>query len=312
MPFTPPLYQELRSRDYDVIQCSDFFQWGTLLASLAHNKKKASMFIWQELDTYYQVLPARVLQEVYYKTIGRMVVEKLTGFIPRSMSARNHLWKIGLPRCKIYKVIPTGVNTEVFHPIKNSNVKEDFGVNDRPLLLAVGRLHPNKNFGFLINTMKKVVQREPDAYLIIKGNGPQKCTLETLIRVLKLDSNVKIISQHLSREEMVKLYNACDFLIIPSKIDLFPFVCLEALACGKPVISTFGKALKDLIGDGKAGVILENADENELSKCIVYLINNPDVVRKMGEAAFKRAQNKYSMTVVANEFIRIYERSLMD
>lgn len=307
IPFTPALADEISSTDFDVVQSGEFFQWGTVLASKAAKKNNVPFIIWQEMDINPQ-FPGDILQTTYNRTYGRLVSRRTSAFVPRSESARRYLLSLGISPDIIAPIIHTGVDTEVFHPLEDGDLKERFGVRpESPLILSVGRLHPNKGFDILIEALSDVREKIPNVSLAIKGSGPQKAQLERLIDRLGLRANVRIITEHLSRKRMNELYNASDFIAISSRIDLFPFSAMESLACAKPVVSTYGRAVAhDIIGEHGTGILVSDGSRRGFVDAMVHLIRNPKIRHEMGRRALNLCHQQFDLNVVSGQFCDIY------
>jgi len=104
--------------------------------------------------------------------------------------------------------------------------------------------------------------------------------------------------------ELNELYNACDFTALPSTKELFPnFSIIESLACGKPVIHSSLGGERGLGGDGFASFYVRYGDVKALADRILFLIENPDILKKMQKNALELAIKEYSMGVVATRLL---------
>lgn len=307
IPYTPELVNRLSSDGFDIIQSGEFFQWGTILASRSARKKGIPLVVWQELDIHPQ-FPGGLMQSTYNRTYGRVVRKRISSFVPRSESARRYLLGIGIPPEDISSVIHTGVNTDFFHPLNDDGLKEYFGFGrDAALVLSVGRLHPNKGFDILIKAVAKAKERIPSISLAIKGNGPQEGELRELITKLDLKGNARVISDYITREDMNKLYNAADFTAIASRVDLFPFSSLESIACGKPVVSIYGRAIElDVIANHGTGIYVSSGSVNDFADSIVHLARDAEMRLEMGKKALRLCQREFDLKVVSKRFCDLY------
>lgn len=312
LPFTPALYSELLSNNYDIVQSGEFLQMGTIISAMAASKKKFPFIVWHELGVK-QRFPGNIFQGIYGKTFGESVLRRTCFFIPRSYAARDWLIGRGIPEDKIWSVVHTGVNTKMFFPLRDRvQLKIKLGIpGDSVLIVAVSRLHSFKGLDYLIKAMRSVVDKHSNVFLIIRGNGPQASYLNDLIRALKLQGRVKILDKPLSRGELNELYNASDFTALPSTKELFPnFSVIESLACGKPVIHSSLKGERDLGGDGYAGLWAEYGDVKALAEKILFLIEDQSVLERMGRNALRLIKDEYSLSVVAKKFLTAYIISL--
>ena len=105
-----------------------------------------------------------------------------------------------------------------------------------PLLLNVKRLHPLAGQRFLVEAMPFVLQKFPDAKLIIAGEGESRGELESLIRELSLESVVMLLGL-VDNRELPRYYHAADLFVLPSRLEAFPTVAAEALASGLRIVS---------------------------------------------------------------------------
>lgn len=105
-----------------------------------------------------------------------------------------------------------------------------------PLLLNVKRLHPLAGQRFLVEAMPFVLQKFPDAKLFIAGEGESRVELENSIRELSLESSVTLLGL-VDNHELPRYYHAADLFVLPSRLEAFPTVAAEALACGLRIVS---------------------------------------------------------------------------
>ena len=132
-------------------------------------------------------------------------------------------------------VLPNGVDTERFsyRPALRAQVRQELQAENTFLLGMVCRLSEEKNISFAIDLMAEVLERIPNAMLMIVGNGPEQEALEQKIRERKLENSVCLLGR---REDVDRLYQAFDLVLMPSFHEGFPVVAVEAMAAGLPVL----------------------------------------------------------------------------
>jgi len=284
IPFTPSLYKELISRDFDIILASETLQIGSILAILAGIRKKIPVIIWQEVDVWPPQYILRFAERFYYTLIFKpFLIKKIRGIIGRSSSAIEFLKSIGICEDKILGIIPTPIDTTIFKPIPKNEARVKLCLPlDRPILLCVTTLDKRRGLDLLLLTIEKVTQKIPEVLLLIKGNGPLRENLETTIEKKGLKNNVRIDYSYTAAPEMPLFYSAADISLVVTEFGLLPFSALESLACGIPVISTFKRGLKDFIIDEETGFLVDRDPDllaNKIIKILRYnKFNNEKII----------------------------------
>lgn len=313
IPFCPSLYNRLKRDDFDIIQCTDFFQWGTIFAVLAVKKNKIPVIVWQDLNNMPR-FPGNVIFWLYHHTLGIYIKQRVTKFLGKTKKAIEFLLRYNrIVKDKIGEIVFSGVDTDIFRPLRISKeeIKKKIGINpDYRMIFSVGRLHPDKGFEYLIYTMKEVVKKYPDAFLYIQGEGQDYKRLNNLVNQMGLKGNISISQNFSFHRELSKLYNISELFVLPSiRNETIGFVIQEAMACGRPVISTNMTGPSDLICDGKDGFLVPAKDPKSIAQKILFLLKNPSSREKMGKEALEKSQ-QYSWQKTADKFIKIYEEIL--
>jgi len=247
-----------------------------------------------------------LVQRAFYASLGRKVVTDSAAVIPRSLSARAHLLEQGVPERKLSDVVHSGVDTSTFSPMDQDACRAHFLLEGKgPVLINVSRLHPNKGLDRLILAMKELRKEHPRAMLVIKGKGPWRAYLEGLIRSEGLTDHVRIIAKDLPREEMPMLYCTADLAVVSSVIDLFPFSAIEAIACGVPLASAFGRGLRTDIIDQGAGLPISQAPEM-MGKELALILSDSAKLRSMGSVGRRLALDSFDFGVCAERLLTIY------
>lgn len=304
-PFTPALSRRLRQADLDVVQSGEVFQLGTCLTWSATRRPETKMYIWQELDVLMRG-PAGWWQRRFYSSLGKKIAEGCAAIIPRSRSAHRHLVESGMAENKMAPVVHSGVDTMLFRPMNKAESRQRFDLEeDRNIILSIGRLHTNKGMDTLVRAMCRVRSSDPDAMLIIKGTGPEEANLRHMVNAMGLQDNVMVISEILDRKDMALLYNCADLLAVASRVDLFPFTAIEAISCGIPVATAFGRGLRTDIVEQGAGVMIRK-DPDDMAADIIALLENPVRLDILGREARELALRDFDHEVAADRLVEIY------
>ncbi len=290
LPYCPNLAERLNSTRFDAIIATEHYQLSTMQAAFS-KQKKTKLLVWQELDREFAPFLPKTIQKAYNKTLFRIVEKKIDLFMPRSSSAKNFLEKICASAKKISPTVPTPVNTKMFKP-KNAP-KNGF-------VLDVTRLNKDRNLGFLLDAAEITKKTVPDIVFVVAGDGPEKKRFVQEIKKRRLEKNILVKTAQ--KKEMPLLYSHSALAIIHSTGGLFPFTALEAMACGKPVISSFRGALLDLIQDGKNGFFVDSPQA--MAKKIVFILKERKKCASLGKNARQTIIEKFSMEKVAEAFAK--------
>jgi len=126
--------------------------------------------------------------------------------------------------------------------------------NPRLVMLAVGRLHPVKDHAFLVRACRVLKNRNFAFMCLIAGEGPERASIEGLIRDLDLQGEIKLVG-HLSRQQLDACYEAIDLVVLTSRSEGIPLVLMEAMARGAPVLAPAITGIPELVIDGKNGFL---------------------------------------------------------
>jgi glycosyltransferase involved in cell wall biosynthesis len=179
------------------------------------------------------------------------------------------------------EIIYEGIDTVKFKPLK---ARRNRGNHE---LLAVAYLEegtePRKNLSTLINAMKLVVEQIPDAKLILvgekSGGYPQ---LYRQVEELQLEDNI-VFKGRVTDEELVRLYNACDVLVMPSLQEGFPTVCCEALSCETPVITSNRPSMNEVFTNNIDALLINPHDQVRMAKTIIRVLKDENLAERLGK-----------------------------
>jgi glycosyltransferase involved in cell wall biosynthesis len=193
-----------------------------------------------------------------------------------------------------------GVDTRLFHPARRDPLLRArlTGERDRPLLLYVGRLSPEKNLAALI----AVARALPDYPLLIVGDGPARGMLAA-----ELAGRHVHIAGLLQGQELAAAYASADIFLFPSATETFGQVVREAMASGLPVIGVRAGGVQDLIRDGETGLLCAPGNEAALVAATRRLAEDATLRRTMGAAARQEAE-RHTWEAVFDHLMDCYER----
>jgi len=209
------------------------------------------------------------------------------------------------PRIKRFEVIPTGVDVDRFHKdVDGSAIRKRYGLEDKKVILHLGRIAWEKNIDLVLRGFARLIEQEPDARLLLVGEGPAKKHVQKLAVDLGVESNV-IFTGFVPDSELPQFYAACDVITLASKFETQGLVILEAMAVGKPASGIRYRAVAEIIKDGENGFLFEETPES-WSHATMKLLKEPEKYRN---AALARA-SEYSAGQWATRLLDVYEYAI--
>lgn len=204
------------------------------------------------------------------------------------------------------KVISNGIDLSEFKPRKTHSFDKKFQINHEKYkyILYVGRLMKEKNIEVLIDSMKEVTAKLPDARLLIGGEGYKANSLKKRVKKLRLNSYVKFLG-FLPDKELPLVFASCDVFVLPSLIELQGIVLLESMACGKPIIvaNSPNSASPYLVRNN--GFLFDSHNHHDLANKIIKLLSDDKLRIKMGKESL-RLIKKHDINFVIREHEKIY------
>ncbi len=183
-------------------------------------------------------------------------------------------------------LISNGIDTERFKPIpKNNMLAESLGIGQTPVVGFVGELRKKKGLATILSAYAQANKQRPTTLLIVGDvrQGDDKKLLEEF-QLSNSDSKI-IITGYIAHNDLPSYYALMDVFVHPSLRDGMPNAILEAMACEKAVIATPVGGTKDVLEDGKNGVIVNVNDTNMLSEKIFELLGNAEKREFLGRNA---------------------------
>ncbi|MEP7053826.1 MAG: glycosyltransferase family 4 protein [Actinomycetota bacterium] len=178
------------------------------------------------------------------------------------------------------------------------------GAGDRPLVLAVGRLHPQKGFDLLVEAASQLAVRLPKPLVAIAGEGPMRRHLET--RILASGAPVKLLGR---RADVAELLAAADVVVMPSRWEGSPLAAHEAMLAGRPVVATAVGGLPDLAAGGALDLV-PAGDAAALAAAIARVLDDRSYAAGLAERGARRALSWPSGEASADAVIARYREIL--
>ncbi len=180
--------------------------------------------------------------------------------------------------------------------------RADIGAAGRPVVLAVGRLAPQKGFDVLIEAMTRLRARELAPLLVIAGEGPLAGQLAAQSRAAGCD--VRFLG---ARTDIPALLAAADVVAVPSRWEGQPLIVQEALRAGRPLVASQVGGIPALTGDN-AALLVPVADPGQLASAVLSVLNDQALATRLGAAARARAQVLPTAADAVDAALALYSR----
>ncbi|MEW6161497.1 MAG: glycosyltransferase [Verrucomicrobiota bacterium] len=204
------------------------------------------------------------------------------------------------------EVIPFGINLDRLSAVDPAHVAEFRArAKEHPILLTIGRLVGYKGHRYLLEAA-----RELDALVWIVGNGPLETELRRLTREWQLEDRVRFWGS-VSDADLPAMLHACDVFVLPSITpnEAFGLVQVEAMACGKPVVSCDLRSGVPFVNQhGVTGLVVPPANSSALAEALKRLLGDEELRQQMGRAGRDRAHKEFAEKVMIERYWACFER----
>ena len=298
----PAMITRLRkiAHQYDIIHIHHPDPMATLVLYLAGYKGKVL------LHWHSDILKQKTLLKLYKPLqnwlINRanLIVGTTPVYVEQSEFLKNQQDKIDyIP----IGVLPLVSNQNTVKRIRNENI-------DKTLVFSLGRLVEYKGYEYLIKSAKYL----PDNYkIVIGGKGPLKNELENLIVENNLQDKVQLLG-FLSDEDAYAYFEASHMFVLSSimKTEAFAIVQIEAMSCGKPVVTAEipGSGVSWVNKNNSSGLICEIKNSEDLAKKINLIGDNAELYQKLSEGATDRFATYFHRDVMIDKAVKLYSQLL--
>ncbi|MBL7183833.1 MAG: glycosyltransferase family 4 protein [Anaerolineae bacterium] len=223
---------------------------------------------------------------------------------------KEYLISMGVPGEKIH-VAGEGVNPEDFDGVAQGDFRCKYGIGDHEkVILFVGRKAGGKGLRALLTAMQSVWQSEPGAKLVIAGSSTEffRSVIEPRIAQLPEELERNVISiDDFKEPDKASLYRDCDIFVLPSNVESFGIVFLEAWICGKPVIGCRTGPVASVISEGQDGLLVPYGDAEELAQAIMLLLADESLCRRLGHNGRQKVLRQYTWDRIVSKVESIYQ-----
>jgi glycosyltransferase involved in cell wall biosynthesis len=210
-----------------------------------------------------------------------------------------------------------GIDATLFRPRSDGEIPNMPALNGKKIVLYVGHFGLRKGIFHLLGAMKRVTREVPDAVLVCIGGVPDWLgkteywsQLDSLIKGSGLSDKVFMLDR-VPNSTLPAYYSACSVFVLPSYYEAFAKVVLEAMGCGKPVITSTDGGPSEAVVNGKAaGILVPYGSETGLADALITLLQDERLAKEMGRNGRERIEKDFTWPIVARRIDSMYQAVL--
>jgi glycosyltransferase involved in cell wall biosynthesis len=255
------------------------------------------------LPRFYNLREMRFRYNPFRNLVIRRILSQHTR--ARVAVSQAHRQALEANRLPPFRVVYNGIDPEGFRvsPAAVEKLRARLDLQGRRVILFAGRLTGDKGSLQMLQAMKRLVERVPEALLLVLSS-----------RDFMLEEFTALEGTHvraagwLDGNELVAAYHLADIVTVPSIIlDSFPTVNLEAMAAGKPLISTCFGGSPEIVVDGETGFVINPFDIESFAGKLELLLRDEDLRQKMGQAGHNRLLADFTLAKQVQQMVEIYK-----
>lgn len=188
-------------------------------------------------------------------------------------------------------------------------IRLEFGITQGPVLVVIARLTEAKGHCYLLQALPCLLETWPQLCCMIVGDGELRAQLQGLAVTLGVERACKFIGV---RKDIADILAAADVVVLPSLSEGFPFVLLEALAMGCPVVASRVNGIPELIEDHKTGLLVQSRDPQALAVAIREVLSNPTAALTMGANGRTVVRERFTVDRMVANTTAIFDAAMHD
>ncbi len=251
----------------------------------------------------YNVSP---FKRALYRAGMRLSERLCDGFIAVSAAVRKALVEgHRIPEEKVVTIYNSGVELDSFRPDGQDGreLRRELGLNpEAPIVGTIGRLVYQKAHDVFLRAAPLVIKAVPDAQFLIVGEGPLRPALERLSGELGL----RTCRFAGFREDIPNLLSLMDVFALPSILEGFPQVLLEALAAARPVVTTRINGVTEVVQHDTTGLLVPPRDPAALASAVTSLLKDKGLARRLAQAGRTLVEERFAVSPIVAEVDGFY------
>jgi N-acetyl-alpha-D-glucosaminyl L-malate synthase BshA len=204
------------------------------------------------------------------------------------------------------EVIPNFVDCNVYGPAVDRALRRKFAADDEGILIHISNFRPGKRVQDVVGIFARVRENRK-ARLLMVGDGPDRPKAEWLAHTHGIANDVLFVGK---QNDMIQYLAVSDILLLPSELESFGLVALEAMACEVPVIATRIGGIPEVVRHGIDGFLYDIGDIESMAAGCLSILNNTQLREQLGHAARERATREFCASKIVLQYEDLYRRTI--
>jgi glycosyltransferase involved in cell wall biosynthesis len=300
------------SGDYDIIHTYDYAQPHTFTA--LNVGKALDRPVALTVFDVHSLIPRPFWKNIPMKIFDRFfassVLEMASIILVRAPNLIPSLLKMGLPPERA-RVTPSGILDESLNHFDGSRFLRKYSIDGTPVILYLGRLHPMKGPQYLLKAAPKIIEEYPDARLVFVGPEQDGYgnELRRMGERLGVSSHVSLLEPIYDFEEKMNAYASCHIFTLPSGYEGTSQAVFEAMAQGRPIVTTNRGGIPFQVEDGKEALLVEYGDVDDFTESVLQLLKDRPLASRLGSSAREKVK-QFTYSLLAKDIESIYQSLL--
>lgn len=307
----PGMYFQMRKNIPDVIHTIGIRSYQSFIAAIIAKKYKIPLVISDQggLSTHPDLKESGLIKRMFYimqSPLVKFIVNNASKIIVANEYEKKIFSYFNVDS-KI-EIVKNGIHLgELEHNV--IDFKKKYNISNS-YILFVGRFSKVKGVDLLVRAFAHIKNNSSvcDIKLVIMGvDFGYETQMRMLIEELGISDKVIVIAKP-PREDVIAAYQACEFLVLPSRWELSPLTPLEGFAFKKTVISTNTHGIPHTISDGENCILVEPENYIQISDAILRLLDNDKMKKDFGMSGYRLVQNICNSKAMTDNVLKIYQQ----
>ena len=203
-------------------------------------------------------------------------------------------------------VVPNFVDCDIYGRSSDRNFRRKFAADDEGILIHISNFRPVKRVEDVVSVFA-LVRKKQKARLLMVGDGPDRPKAEWLARTQGVADDVIFVGK---QNDMSQFLAISDVLLLPSELESFGLVALEAMACEVPVIATRVGGIPEVVRPDVDGFLYGVGDITSMADGCLRILQNPDLREALGKSARDRATREFCASKIVLQYEDLYRRTI--